>query len=98
MSPDLSAVPSVLLTGGAGFIGSHLAEALLARGRSVVILDNLNPFYDPEIKRRNLDAVRQSARSSSGKLTFLQGDIRSAADLDRAFAALDRPAESVGGH
>lgn len=44
---------TVLVTGGAGFIGSHVAEALLARGDRVVILDNFNDFYDPAIKRRN---------------------------------------------
>ena len=44
----------VLVTGGAGFIGSHVAEALVARGDEVTILDNFNDFYDPAIKRANL--------------------------------------------
>lgn len=47
----------ILLTGGAGFIGSHLAERLLERGLELVILDNLNDFYDPRIKVRNLDEI-----------------------------------------
>lgn len=45
---------SVLVTGGAGFIGSHLCEALLARGERVICLDNFNDYYSPERKRRNI--------------------------------------------
>ena len=48
----------ILLTGGAGFIGSHLAERLLQRGDEVAIVDNLNSFYDPAIKKANLRAIR----------------------------------------
>jgi len=44
----------VLVTGGAGFIGSHLAEKLLAAGHEVVIVDDFNDFYDPQIKRANI--------------------------------------------
>ena len=44
----------VLVTGAAGFIGSHLAEALLARGDTVVGLDEFNDYYDPAIKRKNI--------------------------------------------
>jgi UDP-glucuronate 4-epimerase len=44
----------VLLTGGAGFIGSHLLERLIARGDDVAVIDDFNDFYDPAIKRRNL--------------------------------------------
>ncbi|MFT5198753.1 MAG: UDP-glucuronate 4-epimerase [Planctomycetota bacterium] len=58
----------VLVTGGAGFIGSHLCEALLARGDEVTVLDNFNDFYDPEIKRGNA-ALLTGAR-------IVEGDIR----------------------
>src|SRR5258708_27890138 len=47
----------VLVTGGAGFIGSHLVERLLADGHDVAILDDFNDFYDPQIKRQNIAAV-----------------------------------------
>jgi UDP-glucuronate 4-epimerase len=50
----------VLVTGGAGFIGSHLVERLLAEGHAVAVLDEFNAYYDPRIKRANLEAVRDS--------------------------------------
>lgn len=62
---------NVLVTGGAGFIGSHLTEELLARGWSVVCLDNFDPFYSPRIKRRNLQGCL-----ANGKFTLVEGDIR----------------------
>lgn len=60
----------VLLTGGAGFIGSHLAEALLGHGCALLILDDLNDYYDPALKRANLEAVRRA-----GAFEFVHGDI-----------------------
>src|ERR1700737_981883 len=47
----------ILVTGGAGFIGSHLVEKLLSLGHDVAILDDFNDFYDPRIKRQNIAAV-----------------------------------------
>jgi len=50
----------LLVTGAAGFIGSHVCEALLARGDEVVGVDNFDPFYDRAVKERNLDGLRRA--------------------------------------
>ncbi len=68
---------TILVTGGAGFIGSHLCEALLARGDRVVIVDNFNTFYDPAIKRRNVEAIRRAG----GSVELLECDIRDRAAM-----------------
>ena len=52
----------ILLTGGAGFIGSHLAEALIRRGCSCSVVDNLDSFYDPGRKRLNLQEIRSTGK------------------------------------
>jgi UDP-glucuronate 4-epimerase len=57
-----SPVARILLTGAAGFIGSHLAEALVARGDEVVGVDNFDPFYPRAIKEANLSALRGERR------------------------------------
>jgi UDP-glucuronate 4-epimerase len=72
----------ILLTGAAGFIGSHLAERLLARGDRVVGLDNFDAFYDRAVKESNLAGLRSSAG-----FVFHEGDITSAPDLVAAAAA-----------
>lgn len=62
---------TTLITGGAGFIGSHLARRLLSTGEPIIILDNLDSYYDPALKRRNLESVR-----TAGDFEMIEGDIR----------------------
>ena len=94
----MNALDAVLVTGGAGFIGSHLCEALLRRGKRVVVLDNFNGFYDPTLKRVNLAEVRRTATESGAPLVALKGDLRSPHDLARAFSALGDPARAAVVH
>ena len=67
----------VVVTGGAGFIGSHVVERLAGRGDEVVVVDNLDPFYDPAVKRRNL-----AAALATGRVRWLEADVADAAALD----------------
>jgi UDP-glucuronate 4-epimerase len=69
-----------LVTGGAGFIGSHVAETLVRRGDEVAIVDELNDFYAPALKRANLKAVR-----AAGAFTFHCADIRDGEQMERIF-------------
>jgi UDP-glucuronate 4-epimerase len=66
----------VLVTGGAGFIGSHVCERLLHDGHSVVILDDLNDFYSPAEKQANLEAIRLA-----GSFTFFCGSVSDEASV-----------------
>jgi len=75
-----------LVTGVAGFIGSHTALRLLERGDHIVGLDNFNDYYDPSRKRANLEDVRSGAKGS-GTFTFVEGDIRNRALLADIFQA-----------
>jgi UDP-glucuronate 4-epimerase len=76
---------SILVTGAAGFIGSHVVEALLYRGDVVVGLDNLNDYYDPARKRANLAEVGRLACNAQC-FTFVVGDTRDRNLLARLFA------------
>src|SRR5215471_20141357 len=76
----------ILVTGAAGFIGSHAAGTLLARGDRVVGLDNLNDYYDPARKRANVAEVRGKLPDPS-RFEFVEGDIRDKKQLERLFGA-----------
>lgn len=69
----------ILVTGGAGFIASHLCEALLAEGAELVVLDDFNDFYNPAIKEGNVAGFRD-------KVTLVRGDLRDAGLIDSLFA------------
>ncbi len=75
---------NVLVTGGAGFIGSHLCERLLDLGKGVICLDNFDDYYDPAIKRRRVEAVKDRAG-----YRLVEGDIRDEPLLDELFAGTD---------
>jgi UDP-glucuronate 4-epimerase len=76
---------TILVTGSAGFIGSHVTQALLARGERVIGLDNLNDYYAPSRKQANLAEIGESPNWK-----FVEGDIRDAETLRALFAA-ERP-------
>jgi UDP-glucuronate 4-epimerase len=69
-----------LVTGGAGFIGSHLCEYLLAHGHIVIALDNFNDYYDPRLKRRNVEPILQHH-----DFTLIDGDILDLGKLQQVF-------------
>ena len=71
---------TVLVTGGSGFIGSHLINRLLDEGNGVVCLDNLNDFYDPRIKDLN-----RESHYDFDQYSFLEGDIRDQGQLNKIF-------------
>ena len=70
-----------LVTGGAGFIGSHVCERLLNSGHSVWAFDDLNTFYDPQLKRRNIRDIQSLAKP----FEFIHGDLIDRAALDELF-------------
>jgi UDP-glucuronate 4-epimerase len=79
-------VDTVLITGGAGFIGAHVARRLLAAGSRVVILDNFDPFYDVRIKRRNVANLHDLAASRGAErgVEVVEADLRDSAACQRA--------------
>ena len=70
----------ILITGAAGFIGSHLSENLLNEGHQIIGFDNFDPFYDRSIKERNLEKSL-----SNGLFTFFEGDLNDSGDMKDLF-------------
>jgi UDP-glucuronate 4-epimerase len=73
-----------LVTGGAGFIGSHVCERLLSAGHAVWALDDLNDFYDPALKRRNLAEIQALHKP----FVFCEGDVADRSCVERLFRAV----------
>lgn len=71
----------ILVTGGAGFIGSHLIDKLLSSGDSVTVLDNFNDYYNPERKRLNIQEHLKHP-----KYAIVEGDLRDDAKMDEVFS------------
>lgn len=70
----------ILITGGAGFIGYHVARRLLGLGHEIALVDNFNEFYDPALKRRNVEDLR-----AEGTAALFEADILDVAALSGAF-------------
>jgi UDP-glucuronate 4-epimerase len=68
-----------LITGGAGFIGSHLADRMVHEGHKITILDDFNDYYDPSIKFNNIANIRD-------EIQLIQGDIRDESLIEKTFA------------
>lgn len=86
----------ILITGGAGFIGSATAKKLMDRGDTVVLIDNFNSYYDPKLKRDRIKkflkgyeggSARNTSRRDVGGFTLYKGDVRDAKFLERVFTA-----------
>ena len=72
------------VTGGAGFIGSHLADQLLKKGHKVVSYDNFDPFYDRVIKEDTVGEL-----TTHGMFSFVEGDIRDSGVVHQALRGVD---------
>lgn len=74
-------IKRILITGGAGFIGSHLVDRLLGDGVRVTVVDNLNDFYDPAIKRANI-----APHFDSDNFELIEADITDSQGMNNLFA------------
>ena len=75
----------LFLTGGAGFIGSTCSERLLKEGHDIVIIDNFNSYYNPELKEKNIALVRKVAEEYGREYTVIRGDIRDVELINKIF-------------
>ena len=68
----------IIVTGGAGFIGSHICEAFLAQGCHIIVIDSFDHYYDPAIKEKNIDCIRRHPALENGQslFTLYRTDIR----------------------
>ena len=92
----------VLVTGGAGFIGSHLIGRLLRKDWRVIVVDNFDPFYEPQIKKKNIETHLKNRN-----FKFFKKDIREPNDIAGIFEEENlevvihlaaRPGVRVAGH
>ena len=76
---------TVLVTGAAGFIGFHLSSRLLERGTPVLGLDNVNPYYDPSLKRARIAQLQAIAASTGTSFQLIEADLEDRAAVEAAF-------------
>ncbi|RRJ29476.1 GDP-mannose 4,6-dehydratase [Halocatena pleomorpha] len=79
----------ILVTGGAGFIGSHLADNFARRGHDVTVLDNLEPYYDLRLKEHNIDVGHRATSESDGSYEFVEGSVTDTTLLDELITGTD---------
>lgn len=77
---------NIVVTGCAGFIGSHLSEKLLAEGNRVIGIDNFDPFYPKEVKERNLKSVKEYSN-----FQFFEADLVDFNALEKLFSDIEKP-------
>jgi len=78
-----------LITGGAGFIGGHIAEELAASGHDITVVDNFVPYYDLGIKDHNVEVARQTAREAGGSYELVEASITDEKTVDELVADTD---------
>lgn len=79
----------VLITGGSGFIGGHLAERFLSEGHDVVCLDEMHAYYNLGIKRHTIEQCERLASESEGSYEFIEGDVRDPPLVNRLVESAD---------
>ncbi|MEA1988685.1 MAG: NAD-dependent epimerase [Pseudomonadota bacterium] len=75
----------VLVTGSAGFIGFHLIQKILERGDEIVGIDNLNDYYDPQLKQDRLAILNAHAHADAAKYNFIQLDLADRKGIEQLF-------------
>ena len=76
---------TVLVTGAAGFIGFHLSTRLLEQSTPVVGFDNMNPYYDPSLKRARIAQLQATAQRTGTSFHLIEADLEDRQAVDAAF-------------